>query len=85
MTTNGTSAVRYLPRIALLILLCVAALLAYTHRDALDAKSITQAVQSVGAFAPLAFMAIYAVATVALTCATSFSGAPALTANWRPR
>ena len=65
MTTNGTSAVRYLPRIALLILLCAAALLAYTHRDALDAKGITQAVQSVGAFAPLAFMAIYAVATVA--------------------
>ncbi|MBU6444009.1 MAG: VTT domain-containing protein [Alphaproteobacteria bacterium] len=65
MTTNSTSAVRYLPRIGLLILLCMAALLAYTHRDALDAKGIMQAVQSAGVFAPLAFMAIYAAATVA--------------------
>ncbi len=65
MTVKQASTARRWIRIGLLILLGSAVLLAYTHRDALNAKAVVQAVQSAGIFAPLAFMAIYATATVA--------------------
>ena len=52
-------------RIGLLLLLGIAAVLAYTLRGALDTKDIAQTVHSAGVFAPPAFMAIYAAATVA--------------------
>lgn len=52
-------------RIGLLILLGVAVLLAYTHRNALDTEGIVRTIHGAGILAPLTFMAIYAVATVA--------------------
>ena len=57
---------RYWVRIGLLILLGIAIVLAYANRDQLNAKAIVEAVHSAGILAPLAFMAIYAAATVAL-------------------
>ncbi|MDA8093469.1 MAG: VTT domain-containing protein [Betaproteobacteria bacterium] len=66
MTVNHASPARYWIRIGLLILLGIAIVLAYTNRNQLNAGAIVQAVHSAGILAPLAFMAIYAAATVAL-------------------
>ena len=57
---------RHWIRSGLLILLGIAIVLAYANRDQLNAKAIVEAVHSAGILAPLAFMAIYAAATVAL-------------------
>ena len=53
-------------RLALLALLGTAAIWAFVHRGALDAHSFGAAVAHAGAWGPLAFMAIYVAATVAL-------------------
>lgn len=52
-------------RLGALALLAGVALLAYVHRGQLDARALRNAVHAAGAWGPLAFMALYAVATVA--------------------
>lgn len=59
-----TAPARWL-RIALIGLLCGIGVWAYLHRAELNAHALTQAVHAAGPWAPLAFMALYAVATVA--------------------
>ena len=66
MTVNRASLAQYWIRIGLLILLGIAIVLAYINRDQLNARAIVEAVHSAGILAPVAFMAIYAAATVAL-------------------
>ncbi len=52
-------------RIGAICLLAGIGIWAYLHRGELDAHALTQAVRAAGPWAPLAFMALYAVATVA--------------------
>ncbi len=52
-------------RLALIVLLGAVGLWAFLHRSALDVQSLGAAVHGAGPWGPLAFMAIYAVATVA--------------------
>lgn len=53
-------------RLVLLALLGALAVWAFAHRGALDSRSLGAAIARAGAWGPLAFMAIYAAATVAL-------------------
>lgn len=53
-------------RLVFLAVLIAAAVWAYLHRDVIDARSLTATVHHAGPWAPIAFMSIYAVATVAL-------------------
>ena len=52
-------------RLALIVLLGAIAVWAFLHRSAIDVQSLGAAVHRAGPWGPLAFMAIYAVATVA--------------------
>ena len=52
-------------RLLVVITLCVAVVWVVMHRGALDAQALTRAIHRAGPWAPLAFMALYAMATVA--------------------
>jgi uncharacterized membrane protein YdjX (TVP38/TMEM64 family)/rhodanese-related sulfurtransferase len=54
-----------LPRLGLLLVLAGAVVLAWLHRSQLDPASLQQQLQTLGYWAPLLFMALYALATVA--------------------
>jgi uncharacterized membrane protein YdjX (TVP38/TMEM64 family)/rhodanese-related sulfurtransferase len=54
-----------LPRFALLLVLAVAVILAWLNRSQLGAASLQQQLAAIGPWAPLLFMAFYALATVA--------------------
>jgi uncharacterized membrane protein YdjX (TVP38/TMEM64 family)/rhodanese-related sulfurtransferase len=60
----GTSS-RIAAKAGLLVLLSAALVLAYSHRGEINLKGLSEAVHRAGSFAPLAFMGIYALATVA--------------------
>lgn len=53
-------------RLAFIVLLGAAAVWTFAHRSAIDTHSLGAAVQRAGPWAPLAFIALYAVATIAL-------------------
>lgn len=53
-------------RLVLLLLLASVAVWVYLHRDTIDAQAIGEAVHRAGPWAPVAFMMLYALATVAL-------------------
>lgn len=58
------SGFRIAAKAGLLVLLGAALFLAYSHRGEINLKELSEAVQRAGPLAPLAFMAIYALATV---------------------
>lgn len=64
-TLNARTHCRIAVKAVLLILLGAAFILAFTHRSEINLKSLAQAVHRAGPLAPIAFIGIYALATIA--------------------
>jgi len=64
---------RFLPRLALALLLVAAAAWVAVHRDRIDLATLDGWLGSLGLWAPVGYIALYALATVALVPGVVFS------------